>query len=176
MLEAEYNPHLYISSKAQDKINEYLFTYPRIEWSGIAFFKVKKTNLTVESVYLLDIFLKDVGDAVSTEFDSSNCDYFKYAVENNLLDCGFGTIHSHNMMNVFFSGIDEKELEITAQEREHYLSIIVNNRGDVKARITTKHPNKKYTIKTYKEGGIIVDEVIHVAHYQECKIVTYTTK
>ena len=170
MLEAKNTPFLYLSNKALNKINEYLFTYPKVEWSGIAFFKVNKTDLIVNSVYLVDIFLKDVGDAVSTEFDSSNCDYFKYAVENNLLDCGFGTIHSHNMMNVFFSGTDEEELEITAQEREHYLSIIVNNRGDIKARITTKYPNKAYTIFLFEKNGTRVEKTIPVTYYQECAI------
>ena len=166
-----HTAYLIFTPQALLKIAKYNYVYSNVEWSGIAFFKLDKSNGIIDYVQVLDIYLMDVGSAFQTEFDSSNCNYFKYAVENNLLDCGFGTIHSHNNMPVFFSDTDEKELEITAQEREHYLSIVVNNNGNIIGRVTTKDFYKDSIVFLEKHSNPTIKyETIKYPYYQKCEL------
>lgn len=52
-----------------------------------------------------------------------------------LLDYKVGHIHSHHDMQVFFSGTDNMELMDNAPNHNHYLSLIINNKNEMVARI-----------------------------------------
>ena len=108
-----------------------------MEWSGRIFYKIIKgtikdpKNLKLEAV---DVYLEDKGSSAYTEYESQEdiMDLFEHNPQ--LEDCRAGMIHSHNSMGVFFSGTDMKELEDNHDKYEVYLSVIVNNAGEYKAK------------------------------------------
>lgn len=70
-------------------------------------------------------------------------------LDNDLLDCKIGLIHSHNTMATFFSGTDNSTLISEGMDTCHFLSLIINNKGEYTARITRKATNvTKGTIST----------------------------
>ena len=109
------------------------------EWSGVLFYTVtgafEDGSLEVRCV---DILPMDIGTTTYTEFNMSP-DVISYMAENpELLDCKMGLIHSHNNMSTFFSGTDTSTLQEEGNERNHFVSLIVNNAGKYTAAITRK--------------------------------------
>lgn len=87
------------------------------------------------TVQCKDICLMDVGSATYTEFDTSP-DIAGYMVENDLLDCHLGLIHSHSTFSCFFSGTDTNTLQEEGSYKNNFVSLIVNNAGQYTAAIT----------------------------------------
>lgn len=89
---------LIVSKLAQLKIREWCYNFPTKEWSGTMFYTVEGNfedgSLTITCV---DIYVSDIGSGTYTEFDHTS-DIVNYQIENNLLDCYTGLIHSHNQM------------------------------------------------------------------------------
>ena len=112
------------------------------EWSGPIFYKEEGSfadnNLVIKVV---DLFLMDIGVATYTEFSESP-DIISYMIEKDLLDTRIGLIHSHNNMETFFSGTDTATLKQEALNHNHFVSLIVNNRGTYSAAITTVFTSK----------------------------------
>lgn len=113
------------------------------EWSGVLFYTpigtFEDNNLEIHCV---DIFPMDIGTTTYTEFAMSP-DVISYMAQKpELLDCKMGLIHSHNNMSTFFSGTDTATLQEEGNERNHFVSLIVNNEGKYTAAITRK---VKYT-------------------------------
>ena len=127
---------LIVKSTLEDKIRFMCASLPHEEWSGILFYKVEgslKTNdlkLTCEDMLILDI-----GNKTYTEF-AMDPEVAGYMVENSLIDCYQGLIHSHNSMPTFFSGTDTQTLLTEGSERNHFVSLIVNNEGVYSAKMT----------------------------------------
>lgn len=100
------------------------------------FYKVEGNIKDISSVKYVaeDLLPMDVGTQGSTDFvfDES---VPTYMMENNLLVHKYGLIHSHNNMGVFFSGTDNQELQDNAENHNNYLSLIVNNRMDMCAKV-----------------------------------------
>lgn len=109
------------------------------EWSGVLFYN-PTGNFEDGSleIHCVDIFPMDIGNATYTEFNMSP-DVISYMAERpELLDCKMGLIHSHNNMATFFSGTDINTLQEEGNERNHFVSLIVNNAGKYTAAITRK--------------------------------------
>lgn len=109
------------------------------EWSGVLFYN-PTGNFEDGSleIHCVDILPMDIGNATYTEFTMSP-DVISYMAENQeLLDCKMGLIHSHNNMATFFSGTDINTLKEEGDERNHFVSLIVNNAGKYSAAITRK--------------------------------------
>lgn len=109
------------------------------EWSGVLFYtpsgNFEDGSLEIRCV---DILPMDVGTTTYTEFDMSP-DVISYMAANQeLLDCKMGLIHSHNNMSTFFSGTDLATLKEEGADRNHFVSLIVNNAGKYTAAITRK--------------------------------------
>lgn len=91
-----------------------------------------------------------------------------------------GHIHSHNTMSVFFSGTDNSELVDNAPNYNYYVSLIVNNRNDMMARVAfvtkVKSLDKKTFVFKGNEGEDIVVENAEQAkeeekvYYYDCDI------
>lgn len=114
------------------------------EWSGTLFYKpegsFEDNSLVIKCV---DIYLMDIGSAAYTEFDMSP-DVISYMTENpELLDCQLGLIHSHNQMATFFSSTDTATLREEGTDRNHFVSLIVNNEGTYTAAITRRVKSQK---------------------------------
>lgn len=110
---------------------------PKVEWSGVLFYKVEGSIKDPENMrcVLLDILPLHKGTSTYTEyeFDFRIVDHIEANPE--LEDASIGHIHSHNTMGVFFSGTDWSELEDNAPNHNLYLSLIINNFMDFCAKI-----------------------------------------
>lgn len=109
-----------------------------VEWSGILFYTYEGTwednNL---NIICEDILPMDIGTSTYTDFTMSP-EVIAYMTEHNLLDCECGLIHSHNNMKAFFSSTDINTLRDEGNDRNHFVSLIVNNEGEYVAAITRK--------------------------------------
>lgn len=127
-----------IPDSVELKISHMCKKISEVEWSGILFYTIKgnfeDNNLEVNCV---DFCVMNIGNATYTEFDV-NPDVVNYMMENDLLDCYTGLIHSHNKMSTFFSGTDTSTLKSEGNDTNNFVSLIVNNAGDYTAAITRK--------------------------------------
>lgn len=141
---------LVITAEAERKIRHLCQKIPDVEWSGALFYtyegSIEEDNLVITC---RDLFLMDIGSAGYTEFDMSP-DVISYMADNpELLDMQLGLIHSHNTMATFFSGTDTNTLKEEGKDRNHFVSLIVNNAGVYTAAITRKVKSVKAIQETY---------------------------
>lgn len=122
-----------------NKIKYLCRAIPKVEWSGILLYAVEgsiKEPLKMK-IILKDIILMNKGSQAYTEYNfnekkrdqSGYVDrHIDYTNEHEeALEWHIGHIHSHNTMNVFFSGTDMDELHENSECHNFYLSLIVNN-------------------------------------------------
>ena len=163
---------LVIPADVEKKIRHLCNVVSQVEWSGTLFYthsgSFEEGNLELRCV---DIFPMDIGSAAYTEFDMSP-DVIAYMTDHpELLDCQMGLIHSHNNMATFFSGTDTATLREEGNDRNHFVSLIVNNAGTYTAAITRRLNIKKvvhttYTYRTFDdlekvgEGNVEVEEEV----------------
>lgn len=109
-----------------------------VEWSGILFYTYEG-NFKDDNLKILckNICLMDIGTSGYTEFENSP-EIISYMVNNDLIGCQLGLIHSHNNMATFFSGTDQNTLIEKGTDRNNFVSLIVNNKGTYTAAITRK--------------------------------------
>ena len=127
-----------ISEKLYKKIWYLCSKINSVEWSGVLFWKYDG-SLEEETLQIVaeDVYPMQKGSQAYTEFVFDDT-VFTYQMDNDLLDCKIGLIHSHNNMGVFFSGTDNEELQENAGNHNTYLSLIVNNRMKFKAKLAIK--------------------------------------
>lgn len=164
------NLKVIIPSKVELLIKMYCSLVSDLEWSGVLFYKLVKNEQLNLEVELLDIQLMDIGTAGHTTYNydgSMGAKSMKYIFsgQGGLI----GHIHSHNNMQVFFSGEDVSELKDNCKEHAFYLSVIVNNAGDVTARGVIKE-EVEYTIQ--KKGNLIYQSKEKMIYDKETKTVT----
>jgi hypothetical protein len=111
---------------------------PSTEWSGTLFYTVEGSfeNKNIEFT-VRDFFVMDIGTAGFTNYKETP-EICSYMMENDLLDCKTGLIHSHNNMKAFFSGTDANTLAEEGEQTIHFLSLVVNNEGTYVARVTRR--------------------------------------
>ena len=138
-----------VPANVEEKIRYLLRKFPSTEWSGVLFFSHEGTfeddNLIITCQ---DIYPMDLGNATFTEFQMSS-DVASYIAQNiDLFDCEMGLVHSHHNMAAFFSGTDLSTLQEEGNERNCFVSLIVNNAGEYCAAITRKMQTKsEVTVK-----------------------------
>ena len=113
----------------------------------------------------------DIGTASYTEFDMSS-DVISYMTDNiELLDCQIGLYHSHNQMPTFMSGTDLATLQEEGSDRNHFVSLIVNNAGKYTAGITRKVKSTKTIVEDFSyptyEDGLIQDTKSYTVENEE---------
>ena len=130
---------LIIPEEVEKKIRYICQQIWKDEWSGTLFYKPEgRFEDGTLAIRCVDIYVMDIGTAAYTEFDMSP-DVISYMTDNpELLDCQMGLIHSHNTMSTFFSGTDTATLKEEGIDRNHFVSLIVNNEGTYTAAITRK--------------------------------------
>lgn len=141
---------LVIPADVENKIRYLCNKISQVEWSGTLFYtysgSFEKGTLEIKCV---DIFPMDIGSQTYTEFDMSP-DVVAYMTDHpELLNCQMGLIHSHNNMATFFSGTDTATLREEGNDRNHFVSLIVNNAGTYTAAITRKITEKKVISSTF---------------------------
>lgn len=142
------------------------------EWSGTLFYKPEGSfedgTLTIRCI---DVYVMDIGTAAYTEFNMSP-EVISYMTENpELLDCQLGLIHSHSTFSTFFSGTDTSTLKEEGIDRNHFVSLIVNNEGTYTAAITrrvksTKTIEDNFTYSTF-DGKTISDTKTYSSEDEE---------
>lgn len=141
---------LVIPADVENKIRYLCNKISQVEWSGTLFYTYSGSfeEGTLE-IRCVDIFLMDIGSQTYTEFDMSP-DVVAYMTDRpELLNCQMGLIHSHNNMATFFSGTDTATLREEGNDRNHFVSLIVNNAGTYTAAITRKITEKKVISSTF---------------------------
>lgn len=141
---------LVIPADVENKIRYLCNKISQVEWSGTLFYtysgSFEEGTLEIKCV---DIFPMDIGSQTYTEFDMSP-DVVAYMTDHpELLNCQMGLIHSHNNMATFFSGTDTATLREEGNDRNHFVSLIVNNAGTYTAAITRKITEKKVISSTF---------------------------
>lgn len=141
---------LVIPADVEKKIRHLCNKVSQVEWSGTLFYthsgSYEEGTLEIRCV---DIFPMDIGSQAYTEFDMSP-DVIAYMTDHpELLDCQMGLIHSHNNMATFFSGTDTGTLREEGNDRNHFVSLIVNNAGTYTAAITRKLTEKRVINTTF---------------------------
>lgn len=152
---------LVISPFVEQKIRHLCNRVWEKEWSGTLFYKVEGSfedgSLVITCA---DIFVMDIGTAGYTEFDMSP-DVITYMTEHpELMECQMGLIHSHNNMSTFFSGTDTATLKEEGRDRNHFVSLIVNNAGSYTAAITRRVKSKREVSESfnYKSfDGVLIE-------------------
>jgi hypothetical protein len=137
-MEAKIN--LIIEDGLRDKIKYLCNKIYEVEWSGILFYSVQGSIKDPENMLLtaVDILPMDQGNSTFTEYTLDDR-FTDYLMEDPArMDLNIGHMHSHHNMDVFFSGTDQAELHENAAAHNFYLSVIVNNHGDVTAKVATK--------------------------------------
>lgn len=140
---------LIVPENVEEKIRYLLRKFPSTEWSGVLFvthegsFENNDLVITCKDVYPMDL-----GNATFTEF-TMNEDVAAYMSENiELFDCDLQLIHSHHQMSTQPSGTDLNTLREEGNERNCFVSLIVNNAGKYYAAITRKVQTKsEVTVK-----------------------------
>lgn len=152
LLDVSTSHKLILTKELVEKIEYVCAELPTLEWSGTLFYKVEGSfedkNLVLTAV---DMLVQDIGSAAATEFTPSP-DIAWYMAQHDLLDCQMGLIHSHNKMHTFFSGTDINTLSQEGADRNHFLSLIVNNAGSYTAKITRKIHYVEKTVLSYDYG------------------------
>lgn len=141
---------LVIPADVENKIRYLCNKISQVEWSGTLFYTYSGSfeEGTLE-IRCVDIFPMDIGSQTYTEFDMSP-DVVAYMTDHpELLNCQMGLIHSHNNMATFFSGTDTATLREEGNDRNHFVSLIVNNAGTYTAAITRKITEKKVISSTF---------------------------
>ena len=141
---------LVIPADVEKKIRHLCNRISQVEWSGTLFYTYSGSyeEGTLE-IRCVDIFPMDIGSQAYTEFDMSP-DVIAYMTDHpELLDCQMGLIHSHNNMATFFSGTDTATLMEEGNDRNHFVSLIVNNAGTYTAAITRRLREKRVINTTF---------------------------
>lgn len=136
----ESRPKMYLTSFFRGKVEFLCKQFPENEWSGILFYDIEKykTNKEFCDIICKDLLLMDIGSTTYTDF-KMNEEVAGYLAENpELISCQMALIHSHNAMEVFYSGTDLDTINENAKEVNHFVSLVVNNAGEYLGVITRR--------------------------------------
>jgi hypothetical protein len=146
---------------------------PRVEWSGMLFYNIDGTIKDPENMVItpIEIFIRDIGKAASTAYEyDEKC--LEFVEKNDLYMAKHGMIHSHNTMNVFFSGVDIDELHENAMNHNIYLSLVVNNFMDMVAKVVFLGKGMKFVCpdEDGNEYNFEVEGVKSTLFLYDCKL------
>lgn len=163
-----------ISDYVERKIRHLCNKIYNIEWSGILFYtyegSIEKDNL---KIICQDILPMDIGNSSYTDFNMSP-DVIAYMTQYDLLHCECGLIHSHHNMATFFSGTDLDTLEKEGIDRNHFVSLIVNNDGKYTAAVTQKvnikeSGRRELSYNTFEDKEVDLGEASYYRDYSEIR-------
>lgn len=173
---------LIIPEKVEEKIRYLLRKFPSTEWSGVLFTthegNFEDNNLVITCQ---DIYPMDLGNATFTQFQMSE-DVASYMAENiELFDCDLQLVHSHHVMSTSPSGTDLNTLRTEGNDRNCFVSLIVNNAGTYYAAVTRKVTSKSQITITnldcsyefFGEGKVKVPMEAQEAEMRESTVIEY---
>lgn len=131
---------LIITSSCELKIRQLCNMFPSTEYSGFVFYTVKdmSDDFSKGTIEAFDFFPMDIGSSGFTRFEYTP-EVMQYMMQKGLMGkCQYGLLHSHHSMKANPSGTDINTLNKEGEDRNHFLSIIVNNEGAYHAFLTRK--------------------------------------
>lgn len=136
-----------ISDKLQSQIIYMCKEVWSDEWSGMLFYETEgqfgEENFKITAQ---ELFPLDIGSQTYTEYEANDPDLIRFLMNNpHARTMKKGHIHSHNTMGVFFSTTDDSELHDNCGAHNFYLSLIVNNKNEMCAKIAFKATSKSET-------------------------------
>ena len=138
---------LKISDKLEKKIRVLCSKFPSTEWSGQLFYTYTGSLDKGDLAFVAeDLLFMDTGDATTTEFYLDEGNAAAYIADHELWSCQVGLVHSHHSLQTFFSGQDTSMLKQEGANRNHFLSLIVNNAGTYSAKLTSREVVEQQTI------------------------------
>ena len=153
-----------------------------IEWSGVLFFEAKGDINSQEGIIItpIDIYPMDKGSSAYTEYDFTEEVFDYYEKHPDRFGMKYGHIHSHHNMSTFFSGTDTQELIDNCVNHSYYVSLIVNNKNEMTARVAIAGERKMkassvFSLKGLKDSMITIprdeDVTENVMYYADIEIV-----
>ena len=145
--------------------------YSDVEWCGILFYTQEGyiDNPDEYKIHVHAMYPMHIGDAASTEIENYGEIEHYIQARPELDDMHQGFIHSHNSMDTFFSGTDEKQLVDSATAYDLFLSIITNNNADYVARVSfpvDAITTKKGTLNVVEDSvGYLDCDVEYMRYY-----------
>lgn len=132
-------------------------------------------KVTVQDILPMD---KGSGAATAYELDDRFIDFLMEKPER--MEYLVGHIHSHHSMAVYFSSVDTEEIHDNSAAHNFYLSLIVNNFGEMTAKIAFRTKREiKTTIPEYAfdENGTkyllrkdTIDDIVERVCVYDCDI------
>lgn len=127
-----------ISEHCLNQIKYTCWRISKVEWSGICLFKEVTGSIEKPEEFVIELveiwpMSKDSQAYTEFNYDGEVLQFLMANPERMSLERGI--IHSHHNMKTFFSGTDNSEMEENARHHNYYLSVIVNNAGDITAKI-----------------------------------------
>lgn len=145
---------LIVPEEVEAKIRYLIRKFPNTEWSGVLFtehtgsFEARNLVITCKDIYPMA-----AGTSGWTEFDMTE-DVAAYVTQNiELFNCDIGLVHSHHTMGAFFSGQDLHTLQDQGNDKNCFISLIVDTRGRYVAAITRKVKTLKEVKTTIKDSS-----------------------
>jgi proteasome lid subunit RPN8/RPN11 len=181
-------PKIIINTNILNKIKYLCQVINTVEWSGVLLYTTKGSIKKPEkfSCIIQDIIPMDKGTYGGTEFrfntGNGKDKHIDYMLENEkAIDWKIGTIHSHHNMATFFSGTDNEDLKEVSKGHNFYLSVVVNNRLDIKAKIACCITAEIDTVLNYKgidekfkpyvSKSKVVKQKVYEHNIYDCEIV-----
>ncbi|NLR61095.1 hypothetical protein HGH93_23540 [Chitinophaga polysaccharea] len=178
---------VYIPSYIHSKIRHLCDQISQIEWIGLLFFRTSGKFATpgfrciIQEVYPMEIGTENHADF---EFKNGVAAYLQ--ANPHLRGACIGNIHSHHNMPVFFSDEDMGELHKNAENHNIYLSLIVNNREEMIAKLcflATRRSAVNSTLEFLDEKGapskIVLEDYSNsndVLGIYDCEIIHYSSE
>lgn len=153
MLEIDQEISLIMPAELLGKIWYLCHEINNVEWSGLLFYQpigdIK--DLKTFKIIAKDVYLMDIGTSAYTEYSFNESIMNFYDKFPEAMNYKIAHIHSHNSMNSFFSSTDNDELKDNAKNYNYYLSLIVNNKMDMVAKLAMA--GKSTQILTLKDNN-----------------------
>ncbi len=153
MLEIDQEISLIMPAELLGKIWYLCHEINNVEWSGLLFYQpigdIK--DLKTFKIIAKDVYLMDIGTSAYTEYSFNESIMNFYDKFPEAMNYKIAHIHSHNSMNSFFSSTDNDELKDNAKNYNYYLSLIVNNKMDMVAKLVMA--GKSTQILTLKDNN-----------------------
>lgn len=131
---------------------------PLQEWKGFLFCSIDDNNILVHKFIPKKIGNIGYVETGINEHIDVNKRFNSFIEENNYDNCFIALIHSHNNMNVFFSGTDYEDF-IEDVNTGYALSIVTNNKNEFYGMFGYKTVINN---NLWKNKSVIIEEEVNV--------------